>query len=130
MGYFPLFHQTDQLHALIVGGGRVALRRAKALTQAGVTCDLVAATCRPELAELITTAGGKVIEQVFDSRQVQTQHNLLLALTDNKDVNQAVAKLAQERGLLSNVADDPSACLLYTSPSPRDATLSRMPSSA
>ena len=109
MGYFPLFHQTDQLHALIVGGGRVALRRAKALTQAGVACDLVAPTCRPELAELITTAGGKVIEQVFDSRLVQTQHNLLLALTDNKDVNQAVARLAQERGLLSNVADDPSA---------------------
>ena len=28
------------------------------------------------------------------------------------------------------VADDFLACLLYTSPSPRDATLSRMPSSA
>ena len=27
-------------------------------------------------------------------------------------------------------AAEPSACLLYTSPSPRDATLSRMPSSA
>ena len=26
--------------------------------------------------------------------------------------------------------DQPEACLLYTSPSPRDATLSRMPSSA
>ena len=26
--------------------------------------------------------------------------------------------------------EDPEACLLYTSPSPRDATLSRMPSSA
>ena len=26
--------------------------------------------------------------------------------------------------------DDPESCLLYTSPSPRDATLSRMPSSA
>ena len=32
----------------------------------------------------------------------------------------------QERG---NV-HDPYTCLLYTSPSPRDATLSRMPSSA
>ena len=28
------------------------------------------------------------------------------------------------------VLDDASTCLLYTSPSPRDATLSRMPSSA
>ena len=32
--------------------------------------------------------------------------------------------------LLSDVSDVPYLCLLYTSPSPRDATLSRMPSSA
>ena len=30
----------------------------------------------------------------------------------------------------TNVPFAPKACLLYTSPSPRDATLSRMPSSA
>ena len=28
------------------------------------------------------------------------------------------------------ISSDPNICLLYTSPSPRDATLSRMPSSA
>ena len=32
--------------------------------------------------------------------------------------------------LISNNRSKPSPCLLYTSPSPRDATLSRMPSSA
>ena len=31
---------------------------------------------------------------------------------------------------ISEVNDPVNACLLYTSPSPRDATLSRMPSSA
>ena len=35
------------------------------------------------------------------------------------------AKLAPRKSMLSG-----STCLLYTSPSPRDATLSRMPSSA
>ena len=49
----------------------------------------------------------------------------------------ALAKLATDAdaviGLRSLWADDPLypiSCLLYTSPSPRDATLSRMPSSA
>ena len=32
--------------------------------------------------------------------------------------------------VLPNAVDSASNCLLYTSPSPRDATLSRMPSSA
>ena len=36
---------------------------------------------------------------------------------------------APDTGTIS-VADTPVTCLLYTSPSPRDATLSRMPSSA
>ena len=36
-----------------------------------------------------------------------------------------------ENGILKNFMQDRlNACLLYTSPSPRDATLSRMPSSA
>ena len=32
--------------------------------------------------------------------------------------------------IMSNAKKDSLGCLLYTSPSPRDATLSRMPSSA
>ena len=33
-------------------------------------------------------------------------------------------------GLLNDLGDDAKVCLLYTSPSPRDGLLSRMPSSA
>ena len=40
------------------------------------------------------------------------------------DINKAVINLYRE------VGGDNYPCLLYTSPSPRDATLSRMPSSA
>ena len=39
------------------------------------------------------------------------------------------ARLQRAKQLLEN-GDFPTVCLLYTSPSPRDATLSRMPSSA
>ena len=42
----------------------------------------------------------------------------------------AVSTLAEATGDVANDDNLNSACLLYTSPSPRDATLSRMPSSA
>ena len=48
---------------------------------------------------------------------------------DKKDIEQKVneaAKLLQ----ISDYLERKPSCLLYTSPSPRDATLSRMPSSA
>ena len=44
-------------------------------------------------------------------------------------VAQLEALLADERDFVANAAQF-SACLLYTSPSPRDGLLSRMPSSA
>ena len=58
------------------------------------------------------------------------------------DMSEAALKIARENALIHNVSDRldfiqgewceplPLRCLLYTSPSPRDATLSRMPSSA
>ena len=51
------------------------------------------------------------------------------ALTNEEDAS--VDRAIQERVLkLMRKSDDSSTCLLYTSPSPRDGLLSRMPSSA
>ena len=51
-----------------------------------------------------------------------------------KEVNDHLSKkniqLSKENNQLTQNLDLAKACLLYTSPSPRDATLSRMPSSA
>ena len=45
----------------------------------------------------------------------------LMAINENQNVNLS--------GII-DISDEAKHCLLYTSPSPRDATLSRMPSSA
>ncbi|MGB2180632.1 MAG: siroheme synthase CysG [Pseudomonadales bacterium] len=109
MGYFPLFHHSDQLHALIVGGGKVALRRAKALVKAGVACDLVAPDILPELVSLIEDHGGKVITQKFDPELITPDYGLLLAVTNDRETNKQVGEKGQAQGLLVNVADDPTA---------------------
>ena len=50
---------------------------------------------------------------------------LALAIGNDEDPVGAATDAQQQRTTTSELA-----CLLYTSPSPRDATLSRMPSSA
>ena len=53
--------------------------------------------------------------------------------TRTPDERQQLAKLLKQEGIGKLVTDqlrNLRSCLLYTSPSPRDATLSRMPSSA
>ena len=49
---------------------------------------------------------------------------------NDKKLNKIEKQKAEKDGLKIFEELDDYACLLYTSPSPRDATLSRMPSSA
>ena len=67
-----------------------------------------------EATELVRERTGKEIE-------------LVIAGTDNPNVK---GYLADVETKYAGVKDIIYTCLLYTSPSPRDATLSRMPSSA
>ena len=64
----------------------------------------------------------------------------ILMVDDEPNMRSTVSELLMDDGYTVDVAEsgeqavemlaEPSSCLLYTSPSPRDATLSRMPSSA
>ena len=54
-----------------------------------------------------------------------------LTLTISRDKTEAAATVAIEvQANTENIFNIPQSCLLYTSPSPRDRSLSRMPSSA
>ena len=59
------------------------------------------------------------VAHLVETNQIQTQNNHALLRDSDYDDGVQVWQLGVNNG-----------CLLYTSPSPRDATLSRMPSSA
>ena len=75
--------------------------------------------------------------KVEDKKKLLEEFSLLISSLTNKSKRFVMAKLDEN---LEMYFDDESpccflqiksiGCLLYTSPSPRDATLSRMPSSA
>ena len=79
-------------------------------------------------------AGGKISQVIGAVVDVEFTGELLAILnaleTDNNG-SRLVLEVAQHLGqnTVRTIAMD-ATCLLYTSPSPRDATLSRMPSSA
>lgn len=108
MTFFPLFHNTQQLKALLIGGGAIAQRRAKSLIDAGVACDLIATAVSEHLTQLIQTTGGRVTIDAYSSDEVMLGYGLILALTDDRCVNQQIARHAKAMGLLVNVADKPN----------------------
>ena len=71
----------------------------------------------------------------IDKERSRKESNKPLKKEKNKVINtEFIEKVLQHRGKVSaedaSFAKLPDSCLLYTSPSPRDRTRSRMPSSA
>ena len=70
---------------------------------------------------------------LFQNEQIRFEDDIVALGPDSLSVCEKLAAYANdesEYNAIRRVLRIPEDCLLYTSPSPRDATLSRMPSSA
>ena len=111
---YPIFIKTTQLHILIVGGGYVALEKLgfifKSSPESRVT--IVSPMLREETASFIKGRNIKYIQDKYKKNNLKTAH-LVIATTDNPQVNQQVFLDCRERNILVNVADSPSQCDFY-----------------
>ena len=105
MSAFPLMLDGAQLRALVVGGGRVATRKARALAESGAHVRVVAPAISPEMRAL---AGPRIelLEREYAAEDVGDAM-LVVAATDAREVNARVAADARALGRLVNVADAP-----------------------
>ena len=61
MDFLPLFHNLRGRRVLVVGGGEIALRKARLLSEAGATLRVVAPHIEPSLRSLLERNGGELI---------------------------------------------------------------------
>ena len=118
--YFSYIERCAPNADIRVGDARQKLKDVPAQSLDMIVIDAFSSNSIP--AHLVTR------EALALYRSRMTADGLVFFHTSNKmlDVTSVVARLAEDAGLTARYID----CLLYTSPSPRDATLSRMPSSA
>ena len=104
MDYLPMFARLEGRPVLLVGGGEVALRKARLLLAAGARITLVSPALEPEFHEF---AGRFThVAARFDPAHLAGQI-LVVAATDDLEVNALVYQSATERGLFVNLVDDP-----------------------
>lgn len=95
------------IRALIVGGGSVAARKARALAEAGATVHVVTRSASPELATFAATCPVVTVsEKSYETADI-VNATLVIAATDDSALNEDVAAAARARGLLVNVVDAP-----------------------
>lgn len=109
MDYLPLFFNLQAQPCLLVGGGGVALRKARLLIKAGALVKLVAPEIDPELRALVTENGGEVRFSHY-SKSCLKAVRLVISATDDPAVNRQVAADCNAAGVPVNVVDNPALC--------------------
>lgn len=106
MKYLPLFTEIRGKQVLIVGGGAIALRKARLLIDAGADLTLVSPSFERDLLSLAAEQKVKLVTGFFEIAQLD-QQILVIAATDDNAINEAVADAANAKNILVNVVDAP-----------------------
>nr|WP_314871695.1 siroheme synthase CysG [uncultured Pseudomonas sp.] len=109
MDYLPLFHKLQGGRVLVVGGGEIALRKARLLADAGAALRVVAPQVDSQLISLTEETGGEVLVRGYQVADLQGCR-LVIAATDDPQLNAQVSAEAQARSLPVNVVDAPALC--------------------
>ncbi|HAV5577989.1 TPA: uroporphyrinogen-III C-methyltransferase [Acinetobacter baumannii] len=110
MDIFPISLKLQQQRCLIVGGGHIALRKATLLAKAGAIIDVVAPAIEDQLLQLIKTTGGEPFIEAFAEKFLSTPYRLVIAATNDAEVNKTVFEQCEARNLLVNSVDDIPHC--------------------
>lgn len=107
-GYYPVFLRIDGKRAVVLGGGPVAARKAGGLLRAGALVTVVSPALCPELVRMAGEGGVTHVARAFRPDDLDGAA-LVMAATDDPDVNRQACGLASSRGIPANSARPPGA---------------------
>jgi len=102
---FPIFIKLQDQHCLVVGGGVVATRKIKQLLIAGAKVFVVAPNIEPALEKLKESGDIRYFQQAYTEKCLEGKQ-LVIAATNDKQLNNQIAKRAKSQNILVNVVDD------------------------
>jgi siroheme synthase-like protein len=104
--YLPAFLDIHGKKCIVVGGGKVALRKVKMLLDCGANVTVISPTLHPDLTQLVNKKALHRISREYKSGDLEDVV-IVIAATDVKEINDKVADEAKRLGALVNVVDDP-----------------------
>ena len=102
---YPIMLDLTGVPVLVVGGGRVALRKIEGLLSAHAGVTVVA----PAVVDGIHELGVRIAVRGYESADLDAVR-LVITATDDPAVNALVSEEATERGIWVNSADDTANC--------------------
>ena len=112
---FPIFLKLDQIETLLVGGGKVALEKFQALITNDERSNLtvVAREIVPEFEQLLVNYPHiRLHIRPFETQDIENKQ-LVIAATNNVELNDELRELTLLHNILFNAADKPDLCDFY-----------------
>ena len=102
---FPINLNLDGRSCLVVGAGRIGLRKTEQLLATGARVTVVA----PEVVSDFVGLPVTIHQRAFELTDLDGQR-LVITATGNRELDQLIYDTCDERGIWINSADDPDRC--------------------
>lgn len=109
MAYYPIFLDLRDRLTLIIGGGKVAERKVASLLRCGARVHLAARTLTTTLNNWKEEGSIRYLGKTYQPSFMDGAF-LVMAATDDPELNRRVSKDAEARGILMNAVDQPEDC--------------------
>lgn len=113
MKYFPVFLDGSKINAMVIGGGDVAARKIELLLKTTTKITIMAESVTEGVERLINENELSWLKHNYKAGLL-ARTTLVIAATDNTDVNEQVYHEAVEFNILANVVDQPALCTYIT----------------
>ena len=110
---YPVFINMRGRSCIVVGGGKVALRKISDLLETGAKVTVVAETPDPIIDDLAQKENIKLFRRPFKPEDIENAF-LVFTATDDDSVNAEIAGIAKKYGALVNVVDNPQYCDFFS----------------
>jgi len=115
----PIILDLRGRKALVVGGGRIAYRKALSLAEEGAHVTVVSPNFVDDFS---TMPNSTLIQRTFEPGDTHG-FQLVITATGNHEVDQMIYDEANARGTWVNSADDPDRCSFYLAATHRDGNV-------
>lgn len=102
--FFPVFLRSSKVRCLMIGAGRVAARKTKALISNGIKPVIIAPEACEEMAGLIREHNLKWIDRVFMANDT-SNYNMVIAATSSMIVNHLIKAQIGENVLFDDISN-------------------------
>ncbi len=106
---YPAILMLDGCLGVVIGGGAVGERKVRTLLEAGARVKVITPQATPRLQKLAEQDRIELHVRAYERGDLKGAA-VVIASTDERDVNQAIYEEALDEGIPVNVVDDPPHC--------------------